>query len=244
MARRDTADRIHAWLTRGWPRLITLVGTVILAVATVAGLLSEFEDRDKNRINVAWSLIMDAQGAKGGVGLNNAVETLVDAVQPMNGADFRPVTARDDAGHLRRDMERLRAGGAVLNDAQFGDAVLSSADFRGALLTAANFRGAFLGEADFTDATLMRADFCDADLRLVDFDGADLTGVDLRGARLDNPPQSAPEPATLEIGQIVDACYDALTVFPRSWTRASVPPSTPQSCAFHDARRPDPQACR
>lgn len=244
MSKLGAADRVHAWLTRGWPRLITLVGTVTLAIATVAGLLSEFEDRDKNRINVAWSLIMDAQGAKGGVGLNNAVETLIDAGQPMNGVDLRPVTLRGDVDHLRRDMERLRANGAVMNDARFGDAVLSNAQFRGALLSQANFRGAFLGDADFTNATLANVDFCDADLRLVDFDGANLSGADLRGAQLDNPPQSPAEPADVDAAQLDSVCYDDRTRFPRDWERATLPPSQPQVCAFHTDRRSDPRLCR
>jgi hypothetical protein len=75
------------------------------------------------------------------------------------------------------DLRGLRAGNALLRNANFECCNLCDADFRQANLSNARFRQADLRGADFASADLEGADFAGADLRGVSFHSCSLFGT-------------------------------------------------------------------
>lgn len=98
-----------------------------------------------------------------------AAQRLIDS-RDFSGHDLRSL----DASH--RDMQRLRAVGSLLRDADFRHCDLRRADFSNANLSNAHFQGADLRGARFLGADVEGANFSGADLRQAEWSGASLIG--------------------------------------------------------------------
>ena len=113
-------------------------------------------------------------------------------------ADFRDCDLTGISIH-KRDLERARAAGGLLDGADFTGSRLNYADLQGASLQGAqlvdvqlveanlegaNLTGANLSGARLHTANLKGADLTRADLRRADIDGADLTGATICDTKL------------------------------------------------------------
>lgn len=188
-------------------RLTLEIGAVAAVIIAFIGFGIEFDAREEDRINRAWSLVASAgeEGA-GNVGLVHALETLnsrgitmahvhlpgvyLDGVRLPNAnldfADFRSMADPEslEERSLITSMVFADLSGARLVWSNLSGAELTGANLSGAALGGADLSRAWLFSANVSRAGLPYANLSHADLTNADFSNADLRRSNLQGAVL------------------------------------------------------------
>ena len=205
-----------------WGILLAVVGlgvSITVVMLDMEERRHERDERQRARVVDAWQLLTTE--APGNSGKIQALETLIQAGQPLNGIDLSVPKGLPGA-HL----ERANLAGAILHQANLTDVDLGNANLAGANLIGANLTDANLKSADFYHSSLARANltnanFTDAFLRNANLTHANLTGAslfratlthaslmqaDLTGANLSR--------SNISSSQLDTACGDEKTILP------------------------------
>lgn len=127
--------------------IVAAIPAILLGVYSLSQISQERDDRRRERVSTAWSLLKPQQG-----GAADALETLVNDGAKIQGTDLSNMLLNG----VR--ISATKAGDSFRN-AKFNGANLTGADFSGVDLTGAQFHCANIAGADFTGATLTDANF-------------------------------------------------------------------------------------